>query len=162
MSSGRHKLTAGGTPQRSDDLMQEAEAFFFFPLSASESDGWWDTPAGADRVWIWMCRGCTRPSDWPVCCRLTGEGAAHVSPVRGCIANTADGDGWKKEWTSGRERGRPCEREVGGGGGRGTEEKEKVEIWEDHDKRKQRQEVREVKDVGWAASVPLVAGVDVT
>ena len=48
-----------------------------------------------------------------------------------------------------------------GGGERGTEEKEKVEIWEDHDKRKQRQEVREVKDVGWLASVPLVAGVDV-
>lgn len=43
--------------------------------------------------------------------RLTGEGAADVSPVRKRIANTVDGDGWKKGWMSGREKERPCESE---------------------------------------------------
>ncbi len=61
MSSGRHKLPAGGTQQSSDDLIQEAVAFFF-PFSVWE---WWvmgDEAGGfgsarAGAAWaLWLTR----------------------------------------------------------------------------------------------------------
>lgn len=104
MSSGRHKLPAGGTQQRSDDLTQEAAAFFF-PLCVWE---WWamgyEEGRGAG-VRIRVRRGCMSTLTDPCAADWRGEGAADVSPVKRRIANTVDGDGWKTGWVSGREKG---------------------------------------------------------
>lgn len=51
---------------------------------------------------------------------MTGEGATDVSPVKRRIANTVDGDRWKKGWMSGREKERYCE-------GEKSKKKKKVE-----------------------------------
>lgn len=88
--------------------------------------------------------------------RLTGEGAGDVPPVERRIANTADGDGWVKRWMSGREKERNCVREVKRGlGGGGVEEEQRRRkgrnmrrFLPESDKRKERQEGREVRDVG--------------
>lgn len=52
---------------------------------------------------------------------MTGEGATDVSPVKRRIANTVDGDRWKKGWMSGREKERYCE------GEKSKKKKKKVE-----------------------------------
>lgn len=57
--------------------------------------------------------------------RLTGEGAADVSPVKRQIANTVDGDGWKKGCMSGRKKERHCERGGKKGEERGFEEEKR-------------------------------------
>lgn len=97
----------------------------------SKSDVWWhvrQADGGLDR----NAPRLHEYFDWPLHRRLTGEGATDVSPVKRRIANTVDGDGWKKGWMSGRKKERHCEGEVKRGRGKeswdGTEEEK---IWGD-------------------------------
>lgn len=107
MCSGRHKLAAGGT-HAAQWWPHTGSPGLLLPLQHLRGDGWWDTRR-ADEVWIWRLG---EHFDWPVFGRLTGEGAADVLPVKRRIANTVDGDWWKKGWKSGGVKERPCESEV--------------------------------------------------
>lgn len=154
-----------------DDLIQEAVAFFF-PFSVLRVMG--DVIRGrADGGGLDLHVVRLREHfDWPVHRRLTGEGATDVSPVKRRIANTVDGDRWKKGWMSGREKERYCEGEKskkkkkkswGKGIWRGTEEEKRWKYEEILAREWQKEiEAGGQRSEGCRVRVPLVARVDVT